>query len=135
MGCVCVEYYVAFSQFINQQEWKDHLFIFVGLAAIEGATSLTSLALLFQFLRKQSCELSHSKTVFEDQSINEVHVPLAIQYNDAPQSGFEPSLNPLQVDNRRNHPSSSSIAPPGTPPPTYNDVRSSLIYDRMARNY
>ena len=134
IGCVCVEYYVAFSQFLCKEEWKNHIFIFVGLATIEGATSLTSLMVLFRFLMEHTCEPSKNRTGFENQGINEVNVPLAMHYNEDQENGFEPSLGPLQVGNRHNNLLSSSLAPPGTPPPTYNDVRSSLIYERMARN-
>ena len=48
IAIVCLQYYTA-SIILNKAEWKNHFFLFFGIASIEGLTSLTSLVLLIQF--------------------------------------------------------------------------------------
>ena len=131
IGIVCLQYYTA-SIIANKAEWKNHLILFFGITSIEGLTSLTSLVLLIQF-QINTCKLPSRKTEihpFMDLGTNETDIPLAININDDRDS-FEPSY-PLGGSSSND--TSSFLVAPGTPPPTYNDVRSSLIYERTTRN-
>ena len=126
-----MQYYTA-SIISNKAEWKNHLILFFGVTSIEVVTSLTSLVVLIQF-QINICKSTSRKTEihpFMDLGTNETDIPLAININDD-RNSFEPSY---QLQGSSSNDTSSFLVAPGTPPPTYNDVRSSLIHERMTRN-
>ena len=131
IAIVCLQYYTA-SIISNKAEWKNYLILFFGITSIEVVTSLTSLVVLIQF-QINICKSTSRKTEihpFMDLGTNETDIPLAININDDRDS-FEPSY---QLQGSSSNDTSSFLVAPGTPPPTYNDVRSSLIHERMTRN-
>ena len=121
IGVVCLEYYLA-ATLVSQKEWRNHIFSLIGLISIEAIISLTSVILLFRFMVKNRDTLSKRSEVmpFMSTGENEFRVPLALNCNE--------QSYPMQENCNR---SSISVDAPGTPPPTYNDVRSSLMYERM----
>jgi len=128
LAILCMQYYIA-SIISNKSEWKNHLILFFGITSIEVVTSLTSLVVLIQF-QINICKSTSRKTEihpFMDLGTNETDIPLAINNNDD-RDNFEPSY---QLRGTSSNDTSSFLVAPGTPPPTYNDVRSSLIHEKM----
>ena len=124
IGMVALELYLS-ATFVGKKEWKNHIFVLIGLILLEAILSLTSLISVLRFMVKNCDSLSKKSEMlpFMNTGENEFRIPLALNYN-------EPSY-PMR-DSRNQ--SATTIDAPGTPPPTYNDVRSSLMYERMIRN-
>ena len=129
LAFVCLACYIA-SIVSNQRQWHEHIILFIVLITVQGTASLTSFFIILRFLFN-SCNTStekHQSLAYIDPETTISNVPLNNNCVED-DSAFE-LTNDLQNAPIFNLPEKPTD-PPGTPPPTYLEVRSSCVYGGM----